>query len=80
MASVLIRDVPDGVRARLAARAAAKGQSMQEYLKAALVEMASKPDIEEWLERVREYQARPGFKGMTTEEIVEAVREIRGTL
>jgi antitoxin FitA len=80
MASILIRDVPDDVRARLAARAAAKGQSMQEYLKAALVELASKPDIDEWLESVRERQARPGFKGMTTEEIVEAVREIRGTL
>jgi len=80
MGSILIRDVPDDVRARLAARAATKGQSMQEYLKAALIDMVAKPDIEEWLGRVRERQAKPGFKGLTAEQIVEDIREMRGSL
>jgi plasmid stability protein len=80
VASILIRDVPDDVRADLARRAARNGQSMQEFLKAALVDLVAKPDIEEWLERVRAYQAKPGFKGLTSEQIVEDIREMRGSL
>jgi antitoxin FitA len=80
MASILIRDVPDDVRVELAARAARAGQSMQEYLKAALIEMTAKPSIEEWLERVRDYQSRPGFKGATSEQIVAELRDMRGTV
>ncbi len=53
---------------------------MQEFLKTALVDMVAKPDIEEWLERVRERQAKPGFKGLTAEQIVEDIREMRGSL
>ena len=53
---------------------------MQEFLKAELVELVAKPDIEEWLERVRERQAMPGFKGLTAEQIVEDIREMRGSL
>jgi antitoxin FitA len=80
VASILIRDVPDGVRAELAARAARNGQSMQEYLKAALIEMTAKPSIEEWLERVHEFQSEPDFEGLTSEQIVEDLREMRGSL
>lgn len=80
MASILIRDVPDDVRAELARRAARNGQSMQEFLKAALVDLVAKPDIEEWLERVREHRAQPGFQGLTAEQIVEDIREMRGSL
>jgi plasmid stability protein len=78
--SILIRDVPEDVRAELARRAARSGQSMQEYLKAALVEMVTKPDIEEWLDRVRGRLAEPGFRGLTSDEIVEDIREMRGSL
>jgi plasmid stability protein len=80
MGSILIRDVPDDVRAELAARAARKGQSMQEFLKQTLIELTAKPDIETWLERVRAYQAKPAFRGMSDEEILEAIREGRGSL
>lgn len=80
MTSILIRDVPEDVRAELAARAARKGQSMQEFLKAVLVEMVEKPDIETWLERVRERQAKPDFTGPSAEDIVETIREMRGSL
>jgi plasmid stability protein len=80
MASILIRDVPDEVRAELAARAARKGQSMQEFLKAALVEMVAKPDIEEWVEQVRRHREESGFAGLSVEEIVRAQREDRGSV
>ncbi len=51
---ISIRDVPESVRNELAARAARRGQSMQEFLHGELVRMASRPPVEEWLERVRE--------------------------
>lgn len=79
MGSILIRDVPDEVRARLAARAAAKGQSMQEYLKATLVDLAGKPDIETWLRQVRRHRDEAAGPGMSAEEIVAALREVRGS-
>lgn len=80
MTSILIRDVPDEVRAELGRRAAGKGQSMQEFLKSALVDMVAKPDIGEWLERVHERLATPGFQGLTSDQIVEDIRESRGSL
>lgn len=58
--SITVRDVPDGVRDELAARAARAGQSLQEYLKAALVATASKPTVDDVLARAR---ARVGLTG-----------------
>lgn len=43
MTSITIRDVPDETRDELAARAAASGKSLQEYLRAELVELAERP-------------------------------------
>jgi hypothetical protein len=48
-----IRDVPERVRDELAARAALQGKSMQEYLRAELERLASRPSIETWLQQVR---------------------------
>ena len=42
--TITIRNVPDGVRNELAARAAMKGRSLQEFLRHELVDLASKPD------------------------------------
>jgi len=50
---VTIRDVPDGVRDELAARAARDGQSLQEYLRTLLVNVAEKPTVGEVLARAR---------------------------
>jgi len=50
---ITIRDVPEKVRDELASRAAARGQSMQEYLRAALERMAARPTVETWLEQVK---------------------------
>jgi plasmid stability protein len=51
--SITIRDVPDDARDELAARAAATGRSLQEYLRARLVELAEGPDAEALVARIR---------------------------
>lgn len=51
--SITIRDVPDETSDELAARAALTGRSLQEYLRARLVELANTPDAEVWMARVR---------------------------
>ena len=48
-----IRDVPERVRDELAARAASQGKSMQEFLRAELERMATRPSVDAWLEQVR---------------------------
>jgi len=51
--SITIRDVPDETSEELAARAALTGRSLQEYLRARLDELASTPDPEVWIAKVR---------------------------
>jgi hypothetical protein len=51
MPSIQVKDVPDDVHATLRRRAAAAGQSLQEYLLARLKEDAQTPTLEEILER-----------------------------
>jgi plasmid stability protein len=50
---ITIRDVSEKVRDELAARAARQGKSMQEYLRAELERLASRPSVDAWLEQVR---------------------------
>lgn len=50
---ITIRDVPEGVRDELAARAARARLSMQEYLRAELERLAARPSVDAWLEQVR---------------------------
>ena len=50
---ITIRDVPERVRDELAARAALRGQSMQEYLRAELERLAARPSMEAWLTQLR---------------------------
>ncbi|MGH9155532.1 MAG: FitA-like ribbon-helix-helix domain-containing protein [Acidimicrobiales bacterium] len=52
MTSVTIGDVPDETRDELAARAAATGRSLQEYLRGKLIELAGRPDPEALLCRL----------------------------
>ena len=53
MASITIRDVPDDTRDELAARAAATGRSLQEYLKTSLVELAAREEPHVVMARIR---------------------------
>jgi plasmid stability protein len=50
---ITIRDVPEKIRDELAARAALQGKSMQEYLRAELERLASRPSVDAWLAQVR---------------------------
>jgi antitoxin FitA len=58
MASITVRDVPDSARDELASRAARSGRSMQEYLRAALIELAHRPDPDVLASRVVERKRR----------------------
>ena len=58
--NITIRDVPDAVHDRLAARATRQHQSMQEFLRAELVCLASRPSVDEWLQTVRGRKAAAG--------------------
>ena len=69
--AITVREVPDAVRDELAARAARSGKSMQEYLRALLVEQASKPAQEDLIARVRERVRLSGSKA-TTQSILAA--------
>jgi len=51
MPSVQIKDVPDEVHAVLRRRAAAAHQSLQEYLRSWLIDEASRPTVDEVLDR-----------------------------
>ncbi len=71
--SIQIKDVPDAVHAALRFRAAAAGQSLQEYLRAQLIEEASTPTLDEVLDRAG---GRAGGR-IGVEAAVEAVRADR---
>jgi len=73
---ITIRGVPEKVRDEIAARAARKRQSMQEFLRGELERIASKPSIDEWLETVRERQALYKTR-VTSEDILRARDEGR---
>lgn len=52
--AITVRNVPEAVRDELAARAARSGRSLQEYLLAHLVGVASKPSIDDVVRRARQ--------------------------
>jgi plasmid stability protein len=60
--SITIRDVPDEAREELAARAALTGRSLQEYLRAELIELARRPEPEALISRIRERKERTGSR------------------
>jgi len=52
MANIQVRDVPIEVHEALVRRAELAGQSLQQYLTAQLTEIASRPTMEEMLDRI----------------------------
>jgi len=60
--SITIRDVPEGTSEELAARAALTGRSLQEYLRAQLIELARRPDPEVFMARVRARKQSTGSR------------------
>jgi plasmid stability protein len=74
MATITIRNVPKDTHDELVSRAAASGKSLQEYVRAELVAMASRPDIATWAERVRE-RKRNSSSSLSPELILEYLRD-----
>lgn len=68
---ITIRGVPEEVRDQIAARAAARGRSMQEYLRGELERLVAKPSVEEWFRQVRA-DKRAMTNSVTTEDILRA--------
>lgn len=71
--SITIRNVPEGVRDELAARAARSGRSLQEYLLNALIDSVGKPDPETVVARARDRVRLTGSRLST--EIILADRD-----
>jgi plasmid stability protein len=74
MPNVLVRDLPDDVHADLQQRAAAAGQSLQQYLTFELTRLARTPSMAEVLARIE--QRRGGHVGLA--EAVEDLDAERG--
>jgi antitoxin FitA len=68
--SITIRNIPDEVRDELAARAARAGRSLQEHLRIELIELASRPSVDEVLARVRARTEATGTR-LSAEQILE---------
>ena len=68
---ITIREVPEKVRDELAARAAAQGRSMQEFLRAALERLASRPTVDAWVQQVRS-RKRASQTRITSEQILKS--------
>ena len=60
MPSITVRDIPEDTRDELAARAARSGRARQEYLRAEIIGLADRTDIDTLLARVRERKQRTG--------------------
>ena len=71
--TVQIRDIDDDVYAALARRAAETGLTVPELLRREVTRLASRPTIDEWLQRTRR---RPS--SISRSAVLEALDEIRG--
>ena len=60
--AITVREVPDAVRDELAARAARSGRSLQEYLRAMLVDTAARPPASDVIARARARVAATGSR------------------
>jgi len=71
--TVQIRDLDDDVYLALTRRAAEVGLSVPEFLRQEATRLAARPSMAEWLERTRQRSS-----SITSEQIIEALDEIRG--
>ncbi len=73
MPNLLVRDVPEDVRAALARRAERRGQSLQQYLAGELRRLAERPAIDDVLDRIE--RRRGGRVGLA--QAAEDLRQER---
>jgi hypothetical protein len=72
---IQIRNVPEDLHRDLKKRAALAGMSLSDYIKRELSRKSRKSTIKEIRERSR---GRSAGSTMTTQDIVDAIREVRG--
>jgi hypothetical protein len=76
MPAITIRNVPQGTRDELAARASLRGLSLQEYLRSELIGLARQVDQEELLERIRTRVAN-NDSSIESQSIIDDIRTWR---
>ncbi|MDX2377651.1 hypothetical protein M4I32_12650 [Microbacterium sp. LRZ72] len=69
MPAITIRDVPEETRNELAARAARSGRSLQEFLRAEMIELAQRPDVASVVARARQ-RKHDSSAALNTESIL----------
>jgi hypothetical protein len=72
MTSITIRRVPEEAHDVLAARAAAAGKSLQEYLLGELTRLAARPTVDEVVARARHRAETVGGGRVSRRSILEA--------
>jgi hypothetical protein len=72
---IQIRNVPDDLHRELKMRAAAAGMNMSDFIKRELSRKSRKSTIKEIRERSR---GRSAGSTLTTKDVVDAIREVRG--
>lgn len=75
MATIQIRNVPEDVAATYKVRAAKAGQSLQEYMLAHLTAVASKPTVEELMERIQGSSAGDTFPDLPLDVTLQGIKE-----
>lgn len=76
MALVQVRGVSEGTHRRLKRRAADRGQSLSEYLRAELEELAEHPTVDEIAKRVAKLKPVGGETGADAVRAARAEREL----
>ena len=74
VANIQVRDVPDDVHRRLKSKAAAAGQSLNEFLLERMRELARVPTMAELAERLREHGR---YEGPSSAAVVRDDRDRR---
>jgi len=67
--SITVRNIPADTHRKLAVRAAQAGKSLQEYLRAELVDSANKETVDEFLARLRARKEQFGTE-LSVEQIL----------
>jgi hypothetical protein len=78
MATIQVRNVPDEAAELLREAAAAEGMSLQAYMQREVTAMARQRAKAAALNAYREELAHDPGSGLTTDFIVETLRELRG--
>jgi plasmid stability protein len=74
MTNVQIRDIPDDVHRRLKSQAALSGQSLNDFLRDRVTEIARVPTVAELAERIR---LRVPYTGPSSAAVVREDRDAR---